>query len=460
MRILLTHGYELAADPKERAIMKPYPPLGLLYVAAWLREHGYEPEVFDTTFRSLSELTGRITSGAYDVVGIYTNLMTRPRVVELIDAVRSRPESSSTRIVLGGPEVTAHVERFLEAGADVIVIGEGEETMHEVVRTFESGGDLRAVEGIAFRGGDGGTIRTPARTLLRELDRLPVPARDLIDMHLYLDAWKRAHGSSAMSVNTMRGCPYTCRWCSRAVYGSSYRRRPVGKVVDEIEMIRREYAPDTLWFVDDVFTISPKWLRAFTEEVTGRDAVVPYECITRADRLDEEMIDLLVASGCFRVWIGAESGSQRIIDAMDRRVSVERVREMMLLSREKGLQTGTFIMLGYPGEELEDILETIEHLKACRPDHYTITTAYPITGTPLYEEVSGRLTVHPDWSQSTDRDLRFERTYPEKFYRHALRHLTAEVERDRIVREGGSLLKIGKLRVKGMVARMGMRVSS
>lgn len=456
MKILLTHGYELAADRKERTIMKPYPPLGLLYVAAWLREHGYRPEVFDTTFRSLEELVTQIAEEPCDILGVYTNLMTRPTVVALIREIRSRRAADSPRIVLGGPEVTAHVDRFLEAGADVIVIGEGEETMLAVVRAFEEGSDLAEVDGIAFRREDGTTHRTGPRELIRPLDRLPFPARDLIDLHRYLEAWKRAHGRSAMSINTMRGCPYTCRWCSRAVYGSSYRRRPVAQVVDEILELRQEYRPDTLWFVDDVFTISPKWLRAFAEEVTRRDAGIPYECITRADRMDEETIDLLVASGCFRVWIGAESGSQRIIDAMDRRVSVERVREMMLRSREKGLETGTFIMLGYPGEEIADILETVEHLKACRADHYTVTTTYPIAGTPLHEEISGRLTVTPEWAGSTDRDLRFERTYPERFYSHALRYLTAEVERDRVGRAGGSRLKQGKLWIKGTLSRWAM----
>ena len=454
--IVLTHAYVLQDDPKERVILKPYPPLGILSIAAWLRERGYRPEVFDMTFRTHQELLARLEENPPDLLGIYTNLMTRPRVVELIGNVRARLGDRAPLILLGGPEVTAHVEEFLDHGADVIAIGEGESTTQEIVEVVAGSREMREVDGIAWRH-EGITQRTPPRTLMRDLSELPFPARDLIDLERYQQTWRGAHGRSAVSISTMRGCPYTCRWCSRAVYGNSYRRRPAEKVVDEIAHIAEVYRPDTLWFVDDVFTISPKWMRAFAGEVGRRGVSIPYECITRADRLDEEMIDLLVASGCYRVWIGAESGSQRIIDAMDRRVSVEQVRKMMRLSGEKGLETGTFIMLGYPGETTADILETIHHLKECRADHFTVTLAYPIAGTPLYEEVRSDLLEVPAWGGSTDRDLHFPRTYDDRYYRHALRRLSAEVELDRMRREGsGNVLERGKLTAKIALSRVGM----
>lgn len=456
MRVLLTHAYVLAEDPKERTIMKPYPPLGILSVAAWLRDREIETDLFDTTFRSHDQLLEELKRKPVDLLGIYTNLMTRPRVVELIGRLREELGSNAPVILLGGPEVTAHVEKFLEHGADVVAIGEGERTTEELARVIASGGEFGAVDGIAFQNEQGEVVRTRPRTLLKDLAELPVPARDLIDIDLYQEAWRSAHGGSAISLSTMRGCPYTCRWCSRAVYGNSYRRRPPSNVVEEMELIAREYRPDTLWFVDDVFTISPKWMRAFAEEVTRRNAAIPYECITRADRMNEEMIDLLVASGCYRVWIGAESGSQKIIDAMERRVSVEQVRKMMRLSSEKGLETGTFIMLGYPGEEKSDLFETIEHLKECRADHFTVTTAYPIAGTPLYDEVAAQFTVKPVWSESTDRDLRFRRTYPEPFYRHALRLLSAEVELDRTRRSGGGVRRVSTLWLRALFSRVGI----
>lgn len=457
MKVLLTHGYFLAEDEKEKAIMKPYPPLGILSITSWLRLQGIDPEVYDTTFSTFERFREYLIASRPDYVGIYTNLMTKLRVLEIVRFIRSSPELAGTRVFLGGPEVTAHVRKFLEHGADAVVIGEGEETTHELLTAWEGETDLRGINGIAFRDAGGEIVRTPARTLLKGIDALPIPARDAIDLNAYIRTWRERHGRSAVSINTMRGCPYTCRWCSRAVYGSSYRRRSPGVVVDEIEEIRGRYSPDTLWFVDDVFTINPSWMRGFAEEVTSRNAVVPYECITRADRLNEEMIDLLVRSGCYRVWIGAESGSQTVLDAMDRRVTVERVREMILLSKERGLETGTFIMLGYPGETERDILETIEHLKACNPDHYTVTTAYPITGTPFYEEVHDRLTVEPAWESSTDRDLDFARSYPRRYYDFALRRLYNEVELHRLRTGGGSLRQQAERAAKAAAARIGMR---
>ena len=333
--------------------------------------------------------------------------------------------------------------------------------MTELLAAWREGNDLSEVRGIAFRDGEKErrVVRTGGRELMREVDLLPSPARDAIRLENYLSAWKERHGTNAVSINTMRGCPYTCRWCSRAVYGNSYRRRSPSVVVDEMIGIRERYAPDTLWFVDDVFTISPKWMRAFAEEVTRRDAIIPYECISRADRMNEEMVDLLVRSGCYRIWIGAESGSQNVLDAMDRRVTVERVREMIGLSKRRGLQTGTFIMVGYPGETEEDIVATIEHLKLSDPDYYTITTAYPITGTPLHETVRDRLTTAPAWEHSTDRDLDFERTYPRRYYDYALRRLYNEVELHRLRKGPGNLGKKGRLALKSLAARLGMRLT-
>lgn len=259
-----------------------------------------------------------------------------------------------------------------------------------------------------------------------------------------------------ISMNTMRGCPYTCKWCSRAVYGLSYRRRSPGHVVSEMISIKKDFNPDLIWFVDDVFTISHKWLRDFVKEVKERNAIIPFECITRADRLNEEVIDLLKEAGCFRVWIGAESGSQEIINRMDRRVDVNKVREMIRITRKKEIEAGTFIMLGYPGETLSDIQETIAHLKSSAPDHFTITLTYPIRGTELFAEVENKLTKNPAWDMSSDRDLDFERSYPTLFYDYAIRWVTnsvlAEKNRDKP-------FKRFKLLTKAAGARLMMFVS-
>jgi radical SAM superfamily enzyme YgiQ (UPF0313 family) len=285
-----------------------------------------------------------------------------------------------------------------------------------------------------------------------------MPRREALDLRPYLDAWRAHHGTNAVSVSTMRGCPYSCRWCSRAVYGESYRRRSPRLVADEIEMVVERYHPDSLWFVDDVFTINHRWLEELTIELERRNLRVPYECITRADRLNERAVALLKRSGCFRVWIGAESGSQRILDAMDRRVTVEQVRSTIQLAKRAGIETGTFIMIGYPGETEADIDATIEHLKRADPDQFTITVAYPIKGTPYYEQVSEDIVDTRPWEATTDRDLRLRRPHSPLYYQLAVSRVVNEVRSYQLAqRAHRPSLARAKHEAKALVARAGMR---
>lgn len=459
VKILLTHGYFLNEDEKEKEIMKPYPPLGILYLSAYLEQHGFDNSIHDSTFSSFEKLCAQLLTEKPDLIGIYTNLMTKLNVLKIISFVKSQPTLNHTKIVLGGPEVRNHVDNFLNYGAAIIVLGEGEETMLELAQNFTSLNNdtiLNEIKSIAFKNKHEKITHTAARSLLKNIDELSFPNRKKINLQLYFDAWKSKHGQSALSVSTMRGCPYTCKWCSRAVYGQSYRRRSAKLVVDEIEYIQKNYTVDTLWFVDDVFTVSHKWLKEFRDEIVTRKINVAYECITRADRLNEESLILLKESGCFRVWIGAESGSQKIIDAMDRRVSVEQVREMIQLSKKHKIQSGTFIMLGYPGETEADIEETIHHLKVSDPDLYTITVAYPIKGTPLYSEVEAKFVAQLDWQHSTDRDIDFKRTYRRRYYDFALRRLYNEVAFHKGKQNKSSYTKLLTHKVKSMLAKGGM----
>jgi radical SAM superfamily enzyme YgiQ (UPF0313 family) len=450
LKILLTHAYFLEEDQREQQIMKPYVPLGILSISAYLEAHGIENEVFDSTFSSFEKFRQHLLDRKPDLVGIYVNLMTKLNVLKQIRFIRDN--LPKTKIILGGPEVTHHAENFLRHGAHVIVIGEGEQTMLELCRT--GGTPSEKIPGLAFLNDQQEMIRTSGREKLKNLDELPFPNRSKVNLQLYFDAWKGRHGESAISVSTMRGCPYTCKWCSRAVYGESYRRRSAMKVVDEIATLRQQYAFDTIWFVDDVFTISHKWLRAFHDELLKRKMFIRYECITRADRLNEEVIHLLKNSGCFRVWIGAESGSQKVIDAMDRRVDVKQVREMIQLAKKNGIEAGTFIMLGYPGEEDADVKETLHHLKTSDPDYYTITVAYPIKGTPMYEEVESHFFQQLPWENSTDRQIDFKRTYSRKYYDHAIRWIYNEMA---IHQSNGSATKFLARKIKSLASRSLMK---
>lgn len=452
MKVLLTHGYFLEEDVREKQIMRPYPPLGLLYLSAFLSDRGVSNEVFDTTFSSRSKLEQHLLDSRPGIIGIYVNLMTRKHVLHIIAVIRKNLPGCV--VVTGGPEVTHYADGFLRHGTDYVVTGEGEETMYELVSSIAAGKPASGICGISYME-NGHVVVNPERAKLKDLDLLPFPAREKIDMRQYLSTWKKHHGTSAISISTMRGCPYTCKWCSRAVYGLSYRRRSAAKVVDELISLLNDYSPDTFWFVDDVFTISHKWLREFQKELTSRKVRIRYECITRADRMNEEVVNILKETGCARVWIGAESGSQKVIDLMDRRVRVEQVREMIRLTRRQGIEAGTFIMLGYPGETEADIEETIHHLKESSPDHFTITVAYPIKGTELFQEVEGIQTSAPEWSAGSDREIEFERTYARPYYNFAVRRVVNEVSFSR-ARLRGDVFRALAFKAKSISAKFGM----
>jgi len=356
MTTVLSHGYYLYEDPKEQAIMKPYPPLGILYISAWLEQHGMDNLVYDTTFSSKTNFKEFLLKEKPEVVALYTNLMTKLNVIETIQFIKNHKELTHCVVVLGGPDVRHNIVDYLATGADIVVVGEGEQTMLEITNSIQQGNttEFAHIDGLAYYS-NGDLIKTKERARLRPIDDIPLPNRSKIDMQPYLDVWKKHHGKSAMTISTQRGCPYTCKWCSTAVYGQSYRRRSPQKLVEELQLIKENYNPDTIWFVDDVFTVSHKWLEEFNQLINKSDAKIPFECITRADRMNADVVTWLKEAGCFRIWIGAESGSQKVIDLMDRRVDVNQVRRMIQLSNSKGIETGTFIMLGYPGETEEDI---------------------------------------------------------------------------------------------------------
>lgn len=456
MKLLLTHGYFIADDEREQKIMRPYPPLGILYLSAFMKKKGFPCSVFDTTFSSMEALQNHLLDVRPPFVAIYVNLMTKINVLKIISFIREHPDLKKIRVILGGPEVTYHDEKFLEYGADFIVRGEGENTLWDLVTTLDSGNPfLDQVDGISFINARGDLVRTKDREKIKDIDVLPMPDREAIALNRYFKAWKDRHGLSTASVSTMRGCPYTCKWCSRAVYGLSYRRRSPALVVEELAWIQENYEVDTFWFVDDVFTVSHKWLGQFAEELKKRELTISYECITRADRMNEEVVAMLKETGCFRVWIGAESGSQRILDAMDRRVTVEQVRTMIQLSQKEGIQAGTFIMLGYPGETEADIEETIHHLKVSNPDHFTITVAYPITGTPMYQEIEPTMIEPAPWESRTDRQLDFKRSYSRRYYDFAVRRVTNEVNFHK-GRHKGAYLAASRHKMKSLAAKAGM----
>src|SRR5580698_947924 len=428
--LLLAHGYFLYEDPKELQIMKPYAPLGILYLCSHLRKQGYDVDVFDTTFSNRDALFQHLRTETPSVIGIYANLMTRSNVVEILKVACE----AGWKTIVGGPEPGAYALEYLQAGADYVVFGEGELTMQDLLEAFRAhdADACTTIPGLAYLDAAGDIQETARRNQIADIDSQPWPARHAIDIGRYVQTWRDAHGKGSVNFITARGCPYKCRWCSHQVFGQTHRRRNPLLVVDEVEWLLQTYSPDMVWVSDDVFTINHKWLRDYAAEMRRRGLRIPFECISRADRLNAEMLDLLAELGCFRIWIGSESGSQRILDSMDRGVKIEQVHQAVAMSRERGIQSGMFLMWGYEGEDLEDIEATIRHVSTSQPDIFFTTVSYPIKGTPYYKKMSDRLVQLQPWATSSDRDLKIRGRHSQKFYSYADKLLKEEVQLARL----------------------------
>ena len=452
MDILLTHGYFLALDEAEKRVMKPYPPLGLLYISSHLKARGFAVEILDTTFLDPASAESSLEQKAPRLVGLYVNLMTRKSALKLI----AKCKEIGAIVVLGGPEPANYVEEYLARGADIIVAGEGESALEELIPHVRKWGlsRLSEIRGIHFRGDGGKPVSTPQESQIQDLDAQPFPDRAAIDLERYLETWRTHHGVRSVSLITARGCPYTCAWCSHSVYGRTHRRRSPENVADEIETIREAYRPDQLWYADDVFTINPKWLDRYAAELTRRKLHYPFETITREDRLNEASVRTLAEMGCYRLWIGAESGSQRILDGMDRRTDAARMRDMIALVKRHGIRAGTFIMVGYDGETWDDIDATAAHLRGAAPDDVLTTLSYPIKGTPYYDLVADRVIELKNWEDGSDRDLTIRGRNSRRFYGHAQRWLRAEAELAHAT--DASWRKRMRARAASAVSRFGM----
>ncbi len=458
MDILLAHGYFLYDDPHELKVMKPYPPLGILYISSYLKGKGFDVGVYDSTFSSMTAFEGLVQRERPSVVGIYTNMMTKRNVLTMIKVCKQW----DIKVILGGPDPPHYAEEYLRAGADIVVKGEGELTLEELLPHLARHGmnGLDWIQGIAFINDNNQLVETLARPQIQDLSAHPWPDREAIDIPQYMKVWKDNHGQSSVSVIQARGCPYTCTWCSHSVFGNTHRRRTPEDAADEVLWIKERYNPDLIWYADDVFTINYRWFFQYADELKKRGVKIPFECISRADRLNEKVVQTLADMGCYRLWNGSESGSQRILDKMLRKVQVEDVQQKTHLLQQYGIETGMFIMLGYESETITDLEETVAHLKISNPDIFLTTVAYPIKGTPYYAEVESRVLRAGSWVQNADRDLTVAGRYSKQFYSFATRWMVNEVALNRAKMNGGvSLKRQFKLWLNTKIGRIGMALT-
>jgi anaerobic magnesium-protoporphyrin IX monomethyl ester cyclase len=456
---MLVNPLFLESDPVESRLMTPYFPLGLLYLAAVAREAGYEVAVFDAMFEEGDDAFLRaLERERPQIVGLAVLATVRRAALRLA----SLAKGWGATVIVGGADPTARPDLYLRYEAegvspvDVVVVGEGEETILEILPPLLDGEDpgaaLREVGGVAFRDGTGRVIRTPSRHLIQDVDELPFPARYLLDIEAYRRAWRRKHDHFSLSIIATRGCPFGCTWCQKSVFGRSFRPRSPESVAEEMAIIKRSYQPDQIRIVDDVMGIDKDWVRSWHDAVLAKGAVIPFECLSRVDLLDEEMARLLKGIGCQRIHFGAESGSQTVLDAMNKGITVEEIDEAAELCRRLDIETYFYMMVGYPGETWSDLKRSARLLRRTRPDDFSTTIAYPLPGTPFYEEVRGRLafegTGAPDWIHTAENRLLFERSgFSTHFYRRVIRWFHSEWRDARLV-AGEAASPVDPLRTK------------
>jgi anaerobic magnesium-protoporphyrin IX monomethyl ester cyclase len=459
--LLLFHAYYLADDPHEQEIMRPFPPLGLQYLVGWLKHRGFAAvDWIDATFQSgPAEFHARCEESDPRVVGLYGHTVTRPVARPMI----ARCREEGRRVIAGGPDPVQYVEEYLGAGVEVIVVGEGEVTTEALLTHLAANrwqwdfSALRAVPGLIFRH-EGEVVHTAPRPLIRPLDQIPWPERRHADLERYFSVWRARHGETAMSMVTSRGCPYKCSWCSKQVYGDTYRRRSVEDVLDELDAIRHDFDPDQIWFADDLFTLNKTWTARFCREMVRRRSTIPFYVIARPETLTPQMCNDLAAAGCYRVYLSAESGAQHILDAMNKRDRVEHIYEAGVNLRCAGIELGVFVMIGYPGERREDIDATLEMLHFLDPEVLLLSVAHPMKGTPFYDQVADRVIRPKGWEADNGGRLAFEMDYSRRFYDVAQRMIWAETGLVRKLRRGEYDLELARLAIKTPLYRAAARL--
>jgi anaerobic magnesium-protoporphyrin IX monomethyl ester cyclase len=434
LSILVCHSYYLRLDQKQVLRAKPYPPLATLQVVAMLRKAGHRVSFFDAMLADgIDEYECLLQADRPQLVLFYEdnfNFLSKMCLGTMRSAacdMMTSARRAGARVIAAGPDVTDAPGPYLKAGADLALIGEGLSTLFEVLPRLDSRPDAdaadlaRGLSGIASLSG-GKVLTQNGSRGLPIATHVGMAAWDVVDMDRYRAMWLKAHGYFSLNMAASRGCPFRCAWCAKPIWGNQYLQRNATEVAGEMAHLKRSFNPDHIWFADDIFGFRVDWVAEFAASVQAAGAQIPFTIQTRADLVSGRMADALRDAGCREAWIGAESGSQRVLDAMNKGTTVAEIHVARERLKAAGIRVGFFIQLGYMDEELEDILATRDLLDAARPDEIGVSVSYPLPGTKFYDLVRAQLGRKTHWQESNDLEMMFQGTYTSDFYR-AIRNL-------------------------------------
>jgi radical SAM superfamily enzyme YgiQ (UPF0313 family) len=427
MKVLITHSYFLQFDKKQLALSKPYPPLATLIVANVLRNLGNDVYLHDVSFDSslqpLKKQLKEVNPNLLLICDDGFNYLTKMCLTNMREAafnILRFANSIGIKTIISSSDSTDHYTDYLMSGADVVLLGEPELTLIEL---FDKGiSDFEPIKGMAFK--SNGIIKcNERRKVITQLDKLPLPAWDLIDIKPYKKAWKN-HNYFSINVSTTRGCPYKCNWCAKPIYGNRYNVRSPEHVLNELKEMSRFFEFDHIWFCDDIFGLKPGWLDSFSKLLIESGMKLKYKIQCRADLLqNEELIDNLSKSGADEIWIGAESGSQKILDAMDKGINVEQIYQAVRLLKKYQMKPCLFLQFGYPGETKADILKTLKMVDELDPFDIGVSVSYPLPGTVFYENVKASMKEKKNWKDSDELLLMYSGEYSATFYKTLHRYV-------------------------------------
>ena len=423
-KVVITNTYFYKLDPKQWVAQQPYPPLGTLYAAEMLRSNGYQVYFHDSTLAdSPDEVASVLQKENPDYFIIYDdgfNYLTKMCLTIMRDAalaMQKMAKASGAVVITSSSDSTDHYLRYLKEGADFVIQGEGEVTLRELLEKLATKQDIATVPGLAFSRQQE-VIQTTKRPVVKNLDELPLPAWDLVNIENYRSIWLKSHHRFYLNVATTRGCPYKCNWCAKPIYGNRYNSRSPQKVVAELKYLYHRYGVDHFWMCDDIFGLKPGWIKEFEEAVKKAAIKIRYKIQSRADLLlEKNTIESLVNSGLDEAWIGAESGSQKVLDAMDKGITIPQIYQATKLLKQNGVKVGFFIQFGYPAETISDIRKTFRMVLDLMPDALGISVSYPLPGTPFYQSVRDDLKQKSNWVDSDDMEVMFRHRYPPRFYK-------------------------------------------
>jgi radical SAM superfamily enzyme YgiQ (UPF0313 family) len=361
----------------------------------------------------------------------FLSKMCLTRMREVAYHILETSQRAGAAVLANGSDASDHALDYLQKGFRYVLLGEAEWTLLETVSHLMKGEDqaIKHLPGLAYLDGDTGElVKTEHRALMRDLDRLPVPARDLIDTNQYRRAWKSAHGYFSLNIVASRGCPYRCNWCAKPIYGDSFSVRSAASVAEEMRQLKCDFGAEHLWFADDIFGLRAKWVHELANEVERLNAAVPFKMQSRVDLMTADTVRSLRRAGCAEVWMGAESGSQKILDAMDKGTRVDQIAKARENLRHEGIRACYFLQFGYPGETWQDIQNTIKLVRDTRPDDIGVSVSYPLPGTKFFDRVQAQLGEKTNWSDSEDLAMMFQGAYTNEFYRALHDALHAQID--------------------------------